>query len=507
MLRGLEDFAYFTHYGLKRRATLAGTSEVSAQAMGRFALGQDGSDAVLERKQHDAQKAKLEDYVDLRRRLDESNPVEFGPFSIECRPTLHSIPTTAFRIKAAGRTFAFSADSAHDPALIEWLSPADLIVQEATALNQSPVHTPYARLAELPESLRAKMRLTHLPDDFDAASSVIETLQEGRCYPISSGGPLSRPGSRTMSRPRLSILGLIAGVVACGVAFAALRSGSDYWLSAFYTMTVALLLGAVVAARYRRGTGRAFWFGFAVFGWGGFLLTSNPWLPAGYSLGRGFSWDLNRNLLSTKVIQFLVVRIRMGTTDLDQIDEITANTIGIVSLLLILAVAIGGGLFAVAMKKRARKIAVVDPSRRPNAVPSLVILVGLSFVGLGSFDRPAPANLSNALWEAGEPSLSMLAPKPIARPLCIGFSGPRPSIIPSRCESPGRATGQDWRPSSSINEADSMRAKSRSPGRSNSAKTSGKGWSAISKQPRSGRCRPGFKKRAAPMATGAESRV
>ena len=40
-----------------------------------------------------------------------------------------------------------------------------------------------------------------------------------------------------MSRLRLSILSLIAGVVASGVAFAALRSGSDYWLSAFYTMT------------------------------------------------------------------------------------------------------------------------------------------------------------------------------------------------------------------------------------------------------------------------------
>jgi hypothetical protein len=212
-----------------------------------------------------------------------------------------------------------------------------------------------------------------------------------------------------MGRPRLSILGLIAGVVACGVAFAALRSGSDYWLSAFYTMTVALLLGAVVAARYRRGISRSFWFGFAVFGWGGFLLTSNPWLPAGYSGGGGFGGDLNRNLLTIKVIQFLVVRIRKGTDDLDQIDQITANTVGIVSLLLVIAVAIAGGLFAVAMKKRARKIAVVDPSPRSNAVPSLVILVGLSFAGLGAFDRPAPANLSNALWEAGEPSLSLLA--------------------------------------------------------------------------------------------------
>ena len=84
-------------------------------------------------------------------------------------------------------------------------------------------------------------------------------------------------GKSPMKWPRISILGLIAAVVACGVAFAALRGGSGYWLSAFYTMTVAFLLGAVVLARYGRGTSRAFWFGFAVFGWGMFFLGANPW--------------------------------------------------------------------------------------------------------------------------------------------------------------------------------------------------------------------------------------
>jgi hypothetical protein len=43
-----------------------------------------------------------------------------------------------------------------------------------------------------------------------------------------------------MKWPRVSILGLIAGVVACGVVFAALRGGSDHWLGAFYSMTVEL---------------------------------------------------------------------------------------------------------------------------------------------------------------------------------------------------------------------------------------------------------------------------
>jgi hypothetical protein len=46
------------------------------------------------------------------------------------------------------------------------------------------VHTPYEKLAALPANLRSRMRLTHLPDDFDAASSVIEPLYQGRCYVI-----------------------------------------------------------------------------------------------------------------------------------------------------------------------------------------------------------------------------------------------------------------------------------------------------------------------------------
>ena len=94
------------------------------------------------------------------------------------------MPTYALRITAGGRVLGFSADTAHDPGLIEWLSAADLIVHEATTMAHSGVHTPYRKLAALPESLRSKMRLTHLPDDFDADSSAIEPLREGRVYEV-----------------------------------------------------------------------------------------------------------------------------------------------------------------------------------------------------------------------------------------------------------------------------------------------------------------------------------
>ena len=126
---------------------------------------------------------QLTDYFELID-LDTSRPVSFGPFSIECRRTIHGVPTFALRINVGGRILGFSADTAYDPGLIEWLSAADLIIHEVTSLVHTGVHTPYEKLAALPESVRSKMRLTHYPDDFDVASSIIEPLREGGRYEV-----------------------------------------------------------------------------------------------------------------------------------------------------------------------------------------------------------------------------------------------------------------------------------------------------------------------------------
>jgi ribonuclease BN (tRNA processing enzyme) len=178
---GLEDFGYFSFFALERRAKLLMHPEAAARVWdGLLAAGmehvQATPDAPPVRKQ-------LTDYFELID-LDTSGPVACGPFSIECRRTIHAVPTYALRITAGGRVLGFSADTAYDPGLIEWLSAADLIVHEATSMTHSGAHTPYVKLAALSESLRSKMRLTHLPDDFDADSSVIEPLREGRVYEV-----------------------------------------------------------------------------------------------------------------------------------------------------------------------------------------------------------------------------------------------------------------------------------------------------------------------------------
>ena len=80
-----------------------------------------------------------------------------------------------------------------------------------------------------------------------------------------------------MGKFRVSVTGLMAVVALFGLEFAALRAGSRLWFSAIYSLTALLLLFAVIAAKYRRGDARAFWFGFAVFGWGYLLLALGPW--------------------------------------------------------------------------------------------------------------------------------------------------------------------------------------------------------------------------------------
>jgi ribonuclease BN (tRNA processing enzyme) len=178
---GLEDFGFYSYFALGRRARLLMHPEVSARAWeGLLAAGMELSQ---ERPGAPPSRRQLADYFELID-LDYAAPVACGPFAIECRRTIHGVPTTAFRIHAGGRTLGFSADTAFDPTLIDWLAPADLIVHEATTLVHTGVHTPYEKLAELPAELRARMRLTHLPDDFDAASSVIEPLRQGQCYPV-----------------------------------------------------------------------------------------------------------------------------------------------------------------------------------------------------------------------------------------------------------------------------------------------------------------------------------
>ena len=72
---------------------------------------------------------------------------------------------------------------------------------------------------------------------------------------------------RPMRRLRLSIAQIMLLVLLIGLAIGVLRSPSPLLARVTWTSTAALLCWAIVAAIFRPVRHRAFWSGFAVFGW------------------------------------------------------------------------------------------------------------------------------------------------------------------------------------------------------------------------------------------------
>lgn len=77
---------------------------------------------------------------------------------------------------------------------------------------------------------------------------------------------------------RFSIGSLILVVLVCGVAAAALRDASSLWAETMVSLTLLLLAVAVLAAWNRHGAARAFWQGFAFFGWAYLVLIFGEWV-------------------------------------------------------------------------------------------------------------------------------------------------------------------------------------------------------------------------------------
>lgn len=71
---------------------------------------------------------------------------------------------------------------------------------------------------------------------------------------------------------------IVMGIIAfMAVSLTAWRSGSFFWFSVTYGITIFALLLAIVASRYDHRNRKPQWFGFVVFGWGYFLFGISPW--------------------------------------------------------------------------------------------------------------------------------------------------------------------------------------------------------------------------------------
>ena len=70
-----------------------------------------------------------------------------------------------------------------------------------------------------------------------------------------------------MRRFRFRIGTLLVLIIVLGIGFAALRESNDIWDSGVFTLALGALLVSILLAIHRSEKKRAFWVGFALFGW------------------------------------------------------------------------------------------------------------------------------------------------------------------------------------------------------------------------------------------------
>ncbi len=93
-----------------------------------------------------------------------------------------------------------------------------------------------------------------------------------------------------MRRFRFHLGTLVILVLLLGVGFAALRESTDLWGSSIFSIAAGMLLISILLAIHRLGSSKAFWLGFALFGWIYLALTLVP--------------SIESRLITTKVLDY-----------------------------------------------------------------------------------------------------------------------------------------------------------------------------------------------------------
>lgn len=122
-----------------------------------------------------ARPSTLDDFFEVHS-IQPDQPANIAGLTVRCRFTRHPIPTIGLLLSDGAKSVGWSGDTPFEPDHIDWLRRADLIVHEC---NTGPAHTPISALNALPADVRSKMRLIHLPDDFDPRQTGIAILRQG----------------------------------------------------------------------------------------------------------------------------------------------------------------------------------------------------------------------------------------------------------------------------------------------------------------------------------------
>ncbi len=99
--------------------------------------------------------------------LGTDQELQIGPFNIQTRLGVHSIPSLAYRIQSSSETMVYSGDTEYHNSLAEFAADADLFLcessfQDADMQRNLPNHLSAAQAAEVASEARVKrLLLTH----------------------------------------------------------------------------------------------------------------------------------------------------------------------------------------------------------------------------------------------------------------------------------------------------------------------------------------------------------
>jgi hypothetical protein len=89
---------------------------------------------------------------------------------------------------------------------------------------------------------------------------------------------------------RFNIASLLVIILIIGFGFAALRDSNDLWDSGCLTLTLGVFLISILVAVHRTRSRRAFWIGFALFGWTYLGLSLVPSIESGLITTKGLAY-------------------------------------------------------------------------------------------------------------------------------------------------------------------------------------------------------------------------
>jgi ribonuclease BN (tRNA processing enzyme) len=117
-------------------------------------------------------------------RFDAGDQYEIGPFAVQTRALPHSLPNVGVRLRAGDRVLAYTGDSAPSPEVVALARDADLLLAEATYVDEVPENLrdvlSSARDAgrEAAQAGVGRLLLTHLWPGTDSAGAVATAAAE-----------------------------------------------------------------------------------------------------------------------------------------------------------------------------------------------------------------------------------------------------------------------------------------------------------------------------------------